>query len=672
MTDLSTWEEQSNQLATEMRTIPSKSGNVYSDNASLLATSYTFYEIHMDLKADGMSDEMFEENIDSLSFYLSKLLKDKSKEEYKRLLIDERNEGNRYLLIARKINWNQLKELKKFPLYREGSNVGGLIIIPQVKRIRPYGILAARTIGYERPDPNNPQFKTRIGIEGAFSSVLNGRDGKQLMRKTGRRWKAISDNYDVTPEDGADVYTTIDIHLQNVAENALMDQLKKYNAKSGVVILMEVNTGYVKAIANLSRSGDSSYYENFNDAIGTTTEPGSTMKTVSLMVALDQGMIKMKDSVETGQGTHKYYNLTMTDSKAYGNISIHDALVYSSNIGTSRNIFKAYKNQPEKFVDGIKEIGLHLPLGIDLTGEAKPFVKDPLTSSDWSGVSLPQMSIGYEIKFTPLQILAFYNAIANNGIMVKPLFVKEVKRKGQVVKNYKPVVLNPAICKQSTLKEIKSALEDVVNYGTAKNLQAANFKIAGKTGTAQIYSGGTYQGKKYLASFVGYFPAENPKYSCIVSIMEPEYTTGYYGNAVAGPVFKNIADKIFSHNLQIHKKVNKEKLVAQRTVPDVKTGNADEIMKVLSELGVKNASFEFGYQWAIAEKKEGKILLSEKEMKSGSVPDVKGMGLKDAIFLLENQGLKVTVKGSGKVVKQSLLPGTALQNGQKITIELKG
>lgn len=326
----------------------------------------------------------------------------------------------------------------------------------------------------------------------------------------------------------------------------------------------------------------------------------------------------------------------------------------------------------EKFVEGIKKIGLHLPLGVDLQGEAKPLVKDPTSADDWSGVSLPQMSIGYEVKLTPLQILAFYNGIANNGKMVKPLFVKEIKRKGNVLKEFKPVVLNHSMCKQSTLKEIKSALEDVVNYGTAENLKAANFKIAGKTGTAQIYTRGTYQGKKYLASFVGYFPADNPKYSCIVSIMEPDVTAGYYGNAVSGTVFKEIADKIFSYNLQIHEKINERKLMAEKSVPKVKNGKADEILKILSDLGVKSAAFNFGYEWASSESKDGKVILSEKKFTGKKMPDVKGMGLKDALFVLENKGLKVVVRGSGKVVKQSINAGSEIESGQKITIELKG
>ena len=677
MTDIKTWEKQADQLATEMRTIPAKKGNVYSDNGSLLATSNTVYDIHMDMGADGLTDELFNENIDSLSLRLSKMFRDKTKDEYKEWLIDEKNKGekgNRYLLIARKISYPQLKELKTFPLYRKGPNVGGLIIEPISKRIRPFGILAARTIGYERQDPDNPQFITRVGIEGAFTEMLNGRDGKQLMRKTGSRWKAVSDRYDVTPEDGADVFSTIDIRLQNVAENALMDQLKKYNAKSGCVVLMEVKTGYVKAIANLSRgeNGDSTYYEYFNNAVGVATEPGSTMKTASLMSALDQGEIKMTDSVKTGRGTHKYYDLTMTDSREHGTITIHDALVYSSNIGVSLPLFKVYKNKPESFVDGIKKIGLHLPLGLDLQGEAKPYVKDPTFASGWSGVSLPQMAIGYEVKLTPLQILAFYNAIANDGKMVKPLFVKEIKRRGEVIKKFEPVVLNHSICKKTTLLLIRAALEDVVNYGTASNLKASNFKIAGKTGTAQIYTRGTYQGKKYLASFVGYFPAENPKYSCIVSIMEPDVREGYYGNAVAGPVFKEIADKIFSYNLQIHKKINEHRLLAKKSVPDVKSGKADEIITVLSTLGVKNGAFDFGFEWADAKREDGKVLLSEKKIEGGKIPDVKGMGLKDALFVLENKGLKVVVRGSGKVVKQSLREGSELEPGMKIVIELKG
>lgn len=671
MTDQDTWNKQSNQMATRMKTIPAKKGNVYSNNKSLLATSNTVYDIRMDLKADGLTDELFEENVDSLAYNLSNLFLDKSTEEYRRLLIEARNKGNRYLLIERKISFNQLKRLKKFPLYRKGPNVGGLIVEDTSIRIRPYGIYAARTIGYERPDPDNPQFKTRAGIEGAYSDYLNGRDGKLLMQKMGTRWKAVSDNYDVKPEDGADVYTTIDIRLQNVAENALLDQLKKYKANNGCVVLMEVETGYIRAIANLSITSDSNYYENYNNAVGVATEPGSTMKTASLMVALDQGKVKPTDSVKTGNGKHKYYNLTMTDSKAHGTITFHEALAYSSNIGVSLPIYKAYKGEEQKFVDGIKKIGLHLPLGIDLKGEAIPLVKSP-GSSDWSGVTLPQMTIGYEVKLTPLQILTFYNAIANNGVMVKPQFVEKVEKQGKVIRQAHPVVINPNICKKSTLIEVKSMLEDVVEYGTAKNLKAANFKIAGKTGTAQIYTRGTYQGKKYLASFVGYFPAENPKYSCIVSIMEPDVTAGFYGNVVAGPVFKEIADKIFAYNLQLHKKLNQRKLLAKKSLPEIKPSKADEMMEILTALGVKNAAFDFGFEWANAKPDNGKILLSEKRISGSKMPDVTGMGLKDALFLLENIGLKVNIKGKGKVVKQSLSSGSTIEKGQKVTIELRG
>ena len=473
-------------FSTDLRTIEATRGNIYSDNGSLLATSIPMYEIRMDLKADGLKQEIFEDHIDSLCYYLSRLFKDKSEAQYRNKLLEARREGNRYLLIQNKVNYNQLQRLKKFPLYKLGTNKSGLIVIKHERRSRPYDLLAARLIGYERPDPDNPDYIVRVGLEGAFSNELSGTKGKQLCKRVGSYWKPVNDEYDITPIDGADVITTLDINIQDVAEKALLNQLSAHQAKNGCVVLMEVETGYIKAMANLwYNEKTKQYYEEYNQAVGVATEPGSTFKLASLIVALEDGLIKITDSVKTGNGTHKYFDFEMKDTRAHGTISIEEAFAYSSNIGISKPIYQYYSKNPKQFIEGLKKLGLHEQLNLDITGEAKPYIKET-TDKTWSGLSIPQMAIGYETKLTPLQILAFYNAIANNGRKMKPQFVKEIKRNGRLIKHYKPIVLNKKICSEKTVADAKKMMEAVVNYGTAKNLKAASFEIAGKTGTAKI------------------------------------------------------------------------------------------------------------------------------------------------------------------------------------------
>lgn len=660
--------------STDLRTIEATRGNIYSDNGSLLATSIPIYEIRMDLKADGLKQEIFEENIDSLCYYLSQLFKDKSKTEYKNKLLEARREGNRYLLIQNKVNYNQLQRLKKFPLYKLGTNKSGLIVIKHEKRSRPYDLLAARLIGYERPDPDNPNYTVRVGLEGAFSKELSGINGKQLCKRVGSYWKPVNDEYDIAPVDGADVITTLDINIQDVAEKALLNQLVNHQAKNGCVVLMEVETGYIKAMANLSYDEkNKQYYEYYNQAIGIATEPGSTFKLASLIVALEDGFIKITDSVKTGNGTYKYFDFEMKDTKAHGTISIEEAFAYSSNIGISKPIYQYYSKNPKKFIDGLKKLGLHEPLQLDIHGEAKPYIKET-SDRTWSGLSIPQIAIGYETKLTPLQILAFYNAIANSGKKMKPQFVKEIKRNGRVIKQFKPIVLQDKICSEKTIADAKKMMEAVVKYGTAKNLKAASFEIAGKTGTAKIKKerAGNYQNNfEYQASFVGYFPANEPKYSCIVVISAPDVSTGYYGNAVAGPVFKEIADKIYASSLEFHEKQENEILLADKKFPQVKNGRKSDIEKLLKSLNIPSITDDFGSEWVKPINNENKIALVKMNEEQNTIPDLQGMGLKDALYLLENKGLYVKVKGSGQVVYQSLLPGYKYQKGESINIELR-
>lgn len=658
-----------NQL-TDLRTIEAVRGNIYSDNGSLLATSIPVYEVRMDMGADGLSDEIFYDNVDSLSYELAKLFPEKTKDQYYLSLVEARKDTNRYFLIRAKVKHPELQKMKKFPIFKLGKNKGGMIVIKENKRSRPFGLLAARLIGYERPDPNNPEYISRVGLEGAFSKELSGINGKQLMKKVGFQWRPVSDNYEINPEDGSDVYTSIDINIQDVAENALMDQLKKYEAKAGCVVLMEVETGMIKAMANLSIGSDGEYYEYFNHAIGTAIEPGSTFKTASLMVGLEDGKFRPTDSVRTGNGEYSYYNLKMKDTKPHGTITIQHALEVSSNIGCSRPIFENYSANPKQYVQGLKDLGIGELLGLDITGEAKPYLKDPSNKKDWSGVTLPQMAIGYEVRLAPIHILTFYNAIANNGKMVKPQFVKEVKRNGRVIKKFEPIVIKEKICSDKTLGMIRPMLEGVVDTGTAQNLKASSFKIAGKTGTAQIHTKGAYNKEKYLASFAGYFPADEPRYSCIVWVMEPNVLTGYYGNAVAGNVFKEIADKLYSRSLDIHER-KVFQLMASLETPSVKSGKQSDLKKVFDELNISSRSTDVGAEWVkpvISESR--KLVLEKRNYDDNTVPGVIGMGLKDALFILENKGLMVKVKGSGRVKRQSIPEGQRIAKGQEILIEL--
>lgn len=659
---------QRTELLEQLRTIEAVRGNIYSDDGSLLATSIPVYSVYMDTDADGLSDEVFFDNVDSLAIGLAEIFKDKPADDYKAGLTEAKKTGNRYYLLHHKIRYPQLQQMKKLPILRLGKNRGGYIEVKENKRTRPYGILAARLIGYERTDPDNPQYITRIGIEGAFSDDLNGTDGKQLMKKVGGKWRPVTDKYEVKPVDGADIHTTLDINIQDVAENALMQQLVKYEAKSGCVVLMEVETGYIKAMANLSKGEDGQYYEHYNQAIGTATEPGSTFKLPSLMVAIEDGLIHPNDSVNTGNGHHKYYDLDMYDTKPHGTVSIQNAFEVSSNIGCSKPIFKHYSRNPEKFIEGLKDLGIHQLLGLDINGEAKPYIKE-VADNSFSGVTIPQMAIGYELKLAPIHILTFYNAVANNGKMMKPQFVKEIKRNGKVVKSFAPAVLKDKICSQRTIDLVKPMLEGVVENGTALNLKAANFKIAGKTGTAQILTDGSYRQQKYLASFVGYFPADKPKYSCIVSIMEPNVLTGYYGNAVAGNVFKEIADKIYSRTLEIHEKYMFD-LNASKELPVTKSAMYADLNEVFSQLEIPVASTSRNLSWVKTNTSGKKVEFEARSMDEGKVPDVKGMGLKDALFILENKGLVVQVTGSGKVKQQSLTPGQTFFKGQSISIQL--
>lgn len=663
------WKQKAENLTTAYRKIDAVRGNIYAVDGSLLATSVPIYEVRFDSKTEALTDDIFYNEVDELSNQLSKLFRDKSQSQYKKELVSARKKGVRYQLIKRNVKYTELQQLKTFAIFNRGQYKGGLIYTQQNKRVRPFNKLAARTIGYER-EGIKP-----VGLEGAYTHYLQGVNGKRLMKKiAGGVWMPITDENEIEPLDGSDIYTTIDVNLQDVAENALENQLTLHEADHGSVILMEVSTGSIKAIANLQRRKDGSYDESYNFAIGESTEPGSVFKLASLMAAFEDGYLTLEDMVNTEDGTTKFYGATMKDSHegGYGVISVQKSFEVSSNVAISKLIVKNYGSKPQAFVDRIYKMNLGKKLGLEIAGEGQPLIKNTSDAS-WSGLSLPWMSIGYEIHLTPLQTLTFYNAVANDGKMVKPRFVSHINQRGQVVKEIKPEVINNSICSKKTIAMAKKMLEGVVENGTAKNLKNANFKIAGKTGTAQIAnkSGGYKNAAKisHQASFVGYFPADAPKYSCIVVVAAPSRNV-YYGNLVAGPIFKEVADKIYSTSFDIHKPLESRDAMAVSKIPYSKDGSLKDLVKVYAELDVKTRRRGKVGEWASVSTSEKQVEIQSKKVNSTLVSNVVGMGIKDALFILENQGLEVKFKGNGVVKTQSILPGSKIINGSTIILEL--
>lgn len=646
--------------------IQARRGNIYAADGSLLATSVPRFDVHLDLSKKTISEKLFNENVDSLAICMNAFFGNHSAEEYKTKLKSEREAGNRYFLIGRNLDYFELMELRTFPIFREGQFRGGFIVEQNDRRETPFNILARRTIGFVREN-------YFVGIEGAYDSLLRGTDGKRLMKRvSGNVWLPVDDQADIRPADGKDIITTIDVHLQDVAETALYEHLQTHEADHGCVVLMEVQTGEIKAIANLQRLEDGSYNETYNYAIGESFEPGSSFKLMSMIVGLEDKKFKLDDIVATGNGKIKYANQTMSDahSGGYGTITVRQAFEYSSNVGISKVIIKAYGSNPGAFINGLYRMGLNKPLGLEINGEGKPFIKSPQDNT-WSAVTLPWMSIGYELRLTPMQILAFYNAVANDGKMMKPMFVKEVQYAGQTVKTYNPVVLNPAICSKSTIEQAQSLLEGVVLRGTAQNLKKAIFPIAGKTATAQIAKSGSYtvDGTDYNASFVGYFPANDPQFSCIVVVNKP--TKGqYYGGSVAAPVFLEIAEKVYATNLEMRQRDTLSDI-------DVKPANIFSKAKVVtflySALGISdvNVDTESENDFVRIMQYGDSIASSKPKFNGGRTPDLRGMTAPDAIVLLESMGIKPEISGRGRVSRQIPAAGTPIRSGMKVKLILK-
>ena len=598
--------------------IKANRGNIYADDGSILATSVPRYDIAFDPTAP--SDKNFNNYIDALTAKLSRFT-GKPQNQWKQSFVKARQKNRKYIKIIRGIDYSDYQKVKQFPLFKLGMNRGGFIAELHTERAYPLGGVLKRTIGFDRGKGN------RAGIEGAYAMYLKGKDGMQKKQKIKYGvWKPLSDINDIEPQDGYDVVTNIDVDMQDMAHQTLLKQLEKYEAEHGSVVIMEVKTGAIKAMVNLGKTKSGNYEELRNYAVYETHEPGSTFKLFSLMALLEDKVADTMDVVDTGNGIYKIYNKNVRDAHhgGLGKLSLKQVFEHSSNVGTVKLVYENYKTNPKKFVNRLYNFGIHEKVQIDIKGEGKPHIPDP-KDQNWSGLSLPWMAYGYGVELTDIQVLAYYNAVANNGKLMKPYLVNSIKSFDKKIKSFEPEVLNPSIASKETIGKMQDMLKGVVLHGTATNINNPYVSIAGKTGTAQTEY---WKGKgQYIASFVGYFPADHPKYSMIVVIHKPNPEKGYYGNVVAAPVFKTLAEYIYG-----------------KTPREVRLG------KVKTKIPKKTEQIVEKYKTVM--------------------PDLRGMPAKDALYILENMGLKVRMNGSGKVVSQSISRGTRVKRKQEVELKM--
>ena len=669
------WKDVADRFVKENVTVRPNRGNIISSDGQLMASSLPEYKIYMDFKAGGIhKDTLLIKHLDSICDGLHQIFPDKSKAEFKSHILKGRKKGSRnYLLYPKRISYIQYKEAKNLPVFNMSKYRGGFHEQAFNQRKKPFGSLAMRTLGDMYSDV---ALGAKNGLELQYDSILKGKEGITHRQKVMNQYLNI---VDIPPVDGCDIITTIDVGMQDIAEKALVDKLKEINGNVGVAILMEVATGDIKAIVNMTKCNDGVYREIRNNAVSDMMEPGSTFKTASIMVALEDGYITPDQEVDTKNGVYTMYGRQMKDHNwhrgGYGVIDITKVLMVSSNIGVSRVIDENYHNQPEKYVEGLYKLGIATPLNLDIPGAAKkPNIRKP-TKENWYKTALPWMSIGYETQVPPMNTLAFYNAIANNGKMVKPRFVKSIVKDGELVEDIPVEVLNPAIASPKTIEQIQTILEKVVSQGLGKPAGSKQFHVSGKTGTAQVskgtggYKTGTTQ---YLVSFCGYFPSEAPKYSCIVAIQKSGLPAS--GGMMAGSVFSKIAERVFAKHLAKDLKEAKDSTAI--LTPDVKHGDLVATSYVLDKIDIKTAGESIDKKaskpvWGkITHEPNTSISLVSKEINEKRVPNVVGMGAKDAVYLLESLGLRVQISGMGKVKSQSILAGNTLQKGKTIQLRL--
>ena len=671
------WRKMADSLTTNIDTIYPIRGNIYSADNKLLVTSLPIYELRIDFNTKAWTDkEIYFTKIDSLCSKLSSYFYDKASNQnktasqYKKIFEKARKDGDRYFLFKRGLDHHDLNKIKTLPIFNMGRYKSGLVVLESSKRIYPFELLAKRTIGFKNPNISG------VGLEGAYNDFLSGQTGKRLMQKiSGGKWIPINYDNEIDPEDGKDIITTIDLKLQDITETALLRSLVQFNAESGCAIVMEVSTGHIKSIANLKKEGDDTYLESYNYAVGLATEPGSTIKLASAIILLENNCVTLNDIVDTKNGKLKFYDRVMRDSdtNGYGKITFLQAFEKSSNVAFSKLVNECFSKNPKKYVDALRNLKFVEPLNLQIPGEGIPVIFEPGTEN-WDGTTLPWMSVGYALKVTPLQLLTLYNAVANNGKMVKPLFVSQVSKTGEIYKKFETEVMSDQICSSRTLDQVKILLKSVVesSEGTAHNIKSENYQIAGKTGTSLIAMQDGYgknKRKTYQASFAGYFPADNPKYSCIVVISNPRNGM-YYGAWVAAPVFREISDNLYLNNTKDYFPPIKSNEHNYSQMPIVRAAYKQELLNLSRILGIDMKLESTGSDWVCIVAEKDKLLLSAKSINKKIIPDVVGMSLSDAVYLLESIGFRVISEGVGRVTRQSQQAGSRVIANSLIKITL--
>ena len=661
------WRSLSDSLHQKFIELDAERGTVYSEDSSMLSTSIPNFNIYIDFGADGLREKngkRFIENLDSLSLCLAGLFGDQSSLAYKKDLQRGYRTMDRYYLLHSNLSFDEYKKLRSFPLVRQGRNKSGFIAEVNNKRLNPFGLLANRTIGLARANAQN------VGLERTYDTLLKGTVGKRLVRYIAGGTYIPVEGYEIESENGKDIVTTLDVNIQDIAENALLKGMMDNEAEHGTCIVMEVATGKVKAIANLGRQSDGSYWEDLNYAIR-ATEPGSTFKLATMLTLLEDHKIRLSDNIDLEGGVWKVARRTVYDSEPHENktFTVKQAFEISSNVGMAKLAWANYAGNPNAFVDHLKKLKFNQLTGIDLVGETTPIVKNP-KSRTWSATTLPWMAFGYEVLVSPLQTLTLYNAVANNGRMMKPYLVSAIQEAGITVRENAPETMIEKICSDATLAQLKECLNGVVTEGTGKDLFKGSFyKVAGKTGTALVANGNRgYADHIYQSSFAGYFPADHPNYSCIVVIKNKPFAKKYYGAAVAGPVFKELADKLMSSESGPMEATIQP--ITRDSAQFFYAGSTHDMQQVIHTLGVGFTDSAGKNEWSRLYASNYQPVLNKEVVTRQTMPDVKGMGLKDALYLLESMDLKVAAKGRGKVRMQSIQPGSALRKNEPVMIQL--
>jgi len=672
------WIAQAREQQQRVVPIEADRGTIYSEDGSMLSTSIPFFDIYIDFGADGLREKngkRFKDHVDSLAIRLSGFFKDQSGADYKRQLQAGYRKKNRYFLLKKNISFDQYKVLRTFPLIRQGRNKSGFIAEVKSKRLNPFGLLANRTIGLSREfiDSDGKVKNTNVGLEKTYENLLKGESGSRLVRYLAGGIYVPVEGYEIEPENGSDIISTIDVNIQDIAENALLKMMNENECAFGTCIVMEIKTGKIKAIANLGRRANGTYWEDLNYAIR-ASEPGSTFKLATMLALLEDKHVTLTDRVNLEGGKWHVNRRTVYDSEHHGlqEVTVKEAFEHSSNVGMAKLTMNYYANNPLQFINHLKKLNFHQLSGLGLLGETSPIIKTP-KSKTWSATSLPWMSFGYEVLVSPLQTLMLYNAVANEGKMLQPYLVSAIQKNGLVVQKKEPQILEQEICSEKTLKQLQECLFGVCNEegGTGFNLfKGAPYKVAGKTGTALVANGNRgYADHIYQSSFAGYFPADNPQYSCIVVIKNKPFARKFYGALVAGPVFKEVADKLYAMNAD--KNSHSSYALEKDSSAYYYAGATDDLKTVMGELNITYKDSVNENDWSRLYAVNFNPVLNVQSVAKSLMPDVKGMGLKDALFLLEKLNAKVIIKGRGKVKSQSSNPGAELAKNQVVTIELK-